>query len=212
MMLTIGLVWARTALLWFFAIGVAVFSWRFMVGGVEATMDFVAYHARLRPIAFFAHVTLAPIALALVPFQLWQGLRQKRVQVHHMLGRLYGMAVLVSGLAGLWLAITTEAGPVAAFGFGLLAVLWLGTTIAGISLAMRGDRIAHQRWMIRSIALTFAAISLRLLIPTSMMLDIEFDTAYPAIAWLCWVPNLVVAELVIRWPRRPMVRLRAPAQ
>lgn len=206
MMLTTGLVWARTALLWFFAIGVAVFSWRFMVGGVEATMEFVAYHAHMRPIAFFAHVVFAPIALALVPFQLWQGLRNRRPLIHRLLGRLYGLSILISGAGGLWLAANTMAGPVAAFGFGLLAVLWLGTTGWGISLAMRGDRVAHRRWMIRSIALTLAAVTLRIQIPVSMMLDIPFDTAYPAIAWLCWVPNLIVAELALRWPNRLVAR------
>lgn len=210
-MLMTGLVRTRTGLLWFFSIGVAVFSWRFMVGGVEATMDFVAYHAQLRPIAFYAHVILAPVALALVPFQVWRGLREKRLQLHRLLGRTYGVAVLISGASGLWLAITTEAGPIAAFGFGLLAVLWLGTTITGIRFAMGGDRMVHRRWMIRSIALTLAAVTLRIQIPASMMLDIPFDTAYPLIAWLCWVPNLIVAELMLRWPRRPAVRLRATA-
>lgn len=210
-MLRTGLEWTRTGLLWFFTIGVAVFSWRFMVGGVEATMEFVAYHAQLRPIAFFAHVILAPVALALVPFQLWQGLRDRRPLVHRLMGRAYGMAVVISGASGLWLAVTTEAGPVAAFGFGLLAVLWLGTTITGIRLAMSGDRIAHRRWMIRSIALTLAAVTLRIQIPVGMMLEIPFDTAYPVIAWLCWVPNLIAAELILRWPRRSTVRLRAPA-
>ena len=203
------IVFLRTALLWVLSLGVALMSWRFMVGGVEATMEFVAYHAQLRPITFFAHVIFAPVALALVPFQLWQGLRNRRPIVHRVLGRLYGLAILISGASGLWLAATTMAGPVAAFGFGLLAVLWLGTTGRGISLAIRGDRVAHRRWMIRSIALTLAAVTLRIQIPMGMMLDIPFDTAYPAIAWLCWVPNLIVAEMIVRWPRRPVVRLRA---
>ena len=113
---------------------------------------------------------------------LWQGLRNRRPIVHRVLGRLYGLAILISGASGLWLAATTMAGPVAAFGFGLLAVLWLGTTGRGISLAIRGDRVAHRRWMIRSIALTLAAVTLRIQIPMGMMLDIPFDTAYPAIA------------------------------
>ena len=86
-MLATGLVWGRTALLWFLTIAVAVFSWRFMVGGVEATMGFVAYHAQLWPIAFFAHVVFAPVALALVPFQLWLGLRNRRPRIHRVLGR-----------------------------------------------------------------------------------------------------------------------------
>ncbi|WP_297111904.1 DUF2306 domain-containing protein [uncultured Devosia sp.] len=201
----------RNALLWVLSLGVALFSWRFMVGGVEATMAFVAYHAQLRPIAFFAHVGFAPIALALVPFQLWQGLRDRRPRVHRALGRIYGLAILISGAGGLWLAINTQAGPVAALGFGLLAVLWLGITGRGIILAMRGDRPAHRRWMIRSIALTLAAVTLRIQLPVSMILDIPMETAYPAIAWLCWVPNLIIAELVLRWPRQPVLKLRAPA-
>jgi len=201
----------RNTLLWVLSLGVALFSWRFMVGGVETTMAFVAYHAQLRPIAFFAHVLFAPLALALVPFQLWQGLRDRRPHAHRALGRIYGLAILISGAGGLWLAVNTQAGPVAALGFGLLAVLWLGVTGWGITLAMRGDRMAHRRWMIRSIALTLAAVTLRIQIPASMMLDIDFDTAYPAIAWLCWVPNLIIAELVLRWPRQPVLTLRAPA-
>ena len=202
----------RIALLWFFALGVALVSWRFMVGGVEATMDFVAYHAQLRPIAFFSHVIFAPVALALVPFQLWQGLRQNRPGVHRLLGRLYGFAIVISGLGGLWLAVTTTAGQVASVGFASLAVVWLATTLWGISLAMRGDRVNHRRWMIRSIALTFSAVTLRLQLPISMVLDIPFYTAYPIIAWLCWVPNLVAAEVILRWPRRPVLKLRAAAQ
>ncbi|MCP8885297.1 DUF2306 domain-containing protein [Devosia sp. XJ19-1] len=200
-MIATTLGWGRNALLWILCLGVALASWRFMVGGVEATMGFVAYHAQMRPIAFFAHVVLAPVALALVPFQLWQGLRQRRPVIHRAIGRTYGIAILISGAGGLWLAITTEAGLVAALGFGLLAMSWLGTTMWGISLAMRGDRAAHRRWMIRSIALTLAAVTLRIYIPLSMALDIPFPTAYPAIAWLCWVPNLVVAEIILRWPK-----------
>jgi uncharacterized membrane protein YozB (DUF420 family) len=186
-------------LTWFFCFGVALFSYRYLVGGVEATMDFVAYHAAIRPMAFYAHVGLAPVALALVPFQLWHGLRRTRPMIHRTLGRLYGIAILISGAGGLWLAINTQAGPIAGWGFSLLALAWLGTTGMGIALAMRGNRAAHRRWMLRSVALTLAAVTLRLYIPLFMAADIPFDTAYSYIAWLCWVPNLVVVELYLRW-------------
>ena len=55
----------------------------------------------------------------------------------------------------------------------------------------------HERWMVRSFALTFAAVTLRLYIPAGQVLGLDFMAAYRAIAWLCWVPNLVVAELLI---------------
>ncbi|MBU1304336.1 MAG: DUF2306 domain-containing protein [Alphaproteobacteria bacterium] len=170
-------------------------------------MPTVAYHATLRPIAFYAHVGLAPIALALVPLQIWRGFRNRHRAIHRLLGRVYGVAVVLSGLGGLWLAATTTSGPVAASGFAVLAVLWVATTIVGIRAAMIGDTRAHQQWMTRSVALTLAAVTLRIYLPLSLVFNLEFATAYTAIAWLCWVPNLLVAEYLIR--RQPRL---VPAQ
>lgn len=206
-MLVSSLGFVRNVALWLLCVGVALVSWRFMVGGVESTMGFVAYHAMARPLAFYAHVVLAPVALALVPFQLWQGLRDRRGAVHRLLGRAYGVSVLASGLGGLWLAATTTAGLVAALGFGLLAVFWVATTAIGIAFAMGADYPSHQQWMTRSIALTLSAVTLRLYLPVPLLLDLDFAQSYTAIAWLCWVPNLLIAEVLIR--RRPSL---IPAQ
>jgi hypothetical protein len=51
--------------------------------------------------------------------------------------------------------------------------------------------------MIRSFALTLAAVALRVYLPSALAAGIEFETAYPIIAWLCWVPNLLVVEFLI---------------
>jgi hypothetical protein len=80
----------------------------------------------------------------------------------------------------------------------MLASCWLGCTIAGWRQAVGRDLPAHRRWMIRSYALTLAAVTLRLYLPLSASLGIPFATAYPAIAWLCWIPNLAAAQWVIR--------------
>jgi hypothetical protein len=66
-------------------------------------------------------------------------------------------------------------------------------------LAIReGDVTRHRRWMVRNFALTFAAVTLRLYLPASAGAGLGFGPAYAAIAWLCWVPNLVVAEWIVR--------------
>jgi len=191
----------RVFLVWFLCFGVGLVSWRFMALGVEASMEFVAYHAIERRWAFFAHVTLAPVALMLMPFQFWQGLRARRPQVHRWIGRSYGVAILLSGVGGLLMALGTQAGPVAGLGFGALALLWLGSTGYGISLARQGRIEAHQRWMIRSAALTFAAVTLRLYLPL-LFATLGPVTGYTLVAWLCWVPNMIVAEWLL-WRRRP---------
>jgi len=57
---------------------------------------------------------------------------------------------------------------------------------------------AHQRWMIRSYALCFAAVTLRLYLPLFLgVFNMEFIPAYKIIAWLCWVPNILIAEIFI---------------
>ena len=81
--------------------------------------------------------------------------------------------------------------------FGLLAVLWLAVTGQAVWLAMQRRIAEHRIWMIRSAALTFAAVTLRLYLPV-LVVTMGFDAGYVAVAWLCWVPNVIVAEWIIR--------------
>jgi len=52
--------------------------------------------------------------------------------------------------------------------------------------------------MIRSFALTFAAVMLRIILPLELASGVPFSTAYKIVSWACWVPNLVVAEWFVR--------------
>jgi len=57
--------------------------------------------------------------------------------------------------------------------------------------------------------MTFAAVTLRLALPLPPLLGVNFLDGYRAISWLCWIANLAVLELYLRWPsRRDMARLR----
>lgn len=191
-----NLVWQ--GMFWTLTLVVAIGSWRWMLGGVALQMEQMLYHEQLRPLVLYTHIICAPVSLVLVPFQLWKGLRNRRPTVHRLLGRLYGGSILLASTSGLWLAITTEAGAYAAWGFGLLAVAWFITTSMGVGLAVRRDFTGHRRWMIRSVAMTMAAVTLRVyIIPTEVM-DFGSPDTYQAIAWLCWVPNLIAAELYLR--------------
>ena len=100
------------------------------------------------------------------------------------------------------MAVGTTAGPAATAGFGSLALVWLIATSNAWRLGMRRDLVAHREWMIRSFVLTFAAVTLRLYLPIAQLLPVELDDAYRAISFLCWAPNLVVAEAYLRKKRR----------
>jgi uncharacterized membrane protein len=161
----------------------------------------------LAPWGLRAHIAASGFAMITGAFQFLKPLRQKAPAVHRWIGRIYVTACTAGGVAGGTIALSSTAGPIAGWGFFMLAILWVPFTLLGWTAAMRRDFIAHERWMIRSFALTFGAVTLRLYLPAVGILDLEFLPAYRIIAWAAWVPNLIVAELWLR--SRPNLRLRA---
>lgn len=186
----LGVLWALTFV-------VVLFSLRFAFVSIEIAQPAMMYHALERPMAFYGHIAGASLALAIVPIQFWTGLRSRRPWLHRWLGRTYGLAILLGGVSGIWLAATTQAGPVASLGFGFLGVVWIWVTANAIRLAIAGDIPRHRRWMIRSAALTLAAVTLRLYLPFLAM-SMGFELGYSLVAWLCWVPNILFAEWLLR--------------
>lgn len=143
------------------------------------------------------HLAAGGVAIVSGALQFNSKLRFGRPSVHRVTGRVYVVAVLLSGTAGGLLAVSSTGGLPGHFGFGLLAVLWVTTAAIAWHRARSGHYSAHRVWMIRSYSLCLAAVTLRLYLPISAALGMPFESAYAAIAWLCWVPNLIVAEWLI---------------
>lgn len=161
------------------------------------------------PYGLVVHAGAAGAALLIGPWQFIRSLRAKRPRLHRWMGRAYVTACLIGGVSGALIAPFTAAGPIAGSGFLALGLAWLWCTTMAYAAATRRDFATHERWMVRSFALTFAAVTLRLYLPISAIAGIEFFPAYRVIAWLCWVPNLAFAELWLR-ARRPR-RVAQPA-
>lgn len=101
------------------------------------------------------------------------------------------------------MAIVSEQGLPTHLGFGILAVLWFGTALQAYRLVLTGNIEAHRQWMIRNYALTLAAVTLRQYLPLMLfVLHWPFPRAYITVSWLCWVPNVLVAEWMIRRRQR----------
>lgn len=142
------------------------------------------------------HVAGAVTALALGSLQFLPGLR--RAGAHRWIGRTYVLGCLIGGVAGLVLALGSSAGPIASAGFGSLAVIWILVNVLGWRAALQGRFAEHRRWMIRFWPLTLAAVTLRLYLSAVLALDLPFLPWYRAISFLCWVPNLMIAEVYLR--------------
>jgi uncharacterized membrane protein len=165
-------------------------------------------------LAFYLHIACGGLALLLSPVQFLARLRARAPRVHRAVGRVALVAIGIAGLAGLVLAPVSLAGPVGTVGFGLLAVLWLTFATTAFRAIRRGDVDSHRRWMVRTFALTYAAVTLRLWLFLLMILqtnlagvdgDTAFHRAYLLVPFLSWVPNLLVAEWYLATRRRHAV-------
>jgi hypothetical protein len=182
--------WSLAALL---SVAVALFSYRYLPRlGLMAPNVMANLFARPW---LDLHVAGAATALLIGSFQFIPALRTRWPGGHRWTGRVYAVGCLGGGLGGLMLALGSTAGPIATAGFGGLGVAWIITTTLGWRAAMQRRLVEHRRWMIRSWALTLAAVTLRLYMLAPGMSSLD---AYRAISFLCWVPNLVAAELYLR--------------
>jgi uncharacterized membrane protein len=147
----------------------------------------------------FLHVAGGVTALVIAPLQFVKRIRDKAPTFHRAIGRTYAIACAVAAPAGFMLAMGTTAGPMAAAGFAIPAILWPLFTYLGVKAAMGSDFDEHRQWMIRSYAITANAIMLRLMLPfAGLVLGIPFLPAYRAISWLSWITTLALAELYLR--------------
>jgi uncharacterized membrane protein len=187
----------------FFAVGVGLYPLAYylfdMSGGFLAGKPASLLSNAVWKASFYTHITLGGVALLTGWSQFMPRFRARHLDFHRALGKVYIASVVLSGAAGLFIAYYATGGVVSALGFSALAVLWVGTTLKAYDVIRKRDPIQHKHWMIRSYALCFAAVTLRLYLPLfAGAFRMEFNDAYRIIAWLCWVPNLIVAELIVR--------------
>ena len=165
--------------------------------GLLATKPKEILTNRLWEVGFYGHIGFGGIALIVGWTQFHAGWRKRWMSMHRALGKVHVVAVILSALCGFYIAIHATGGWVAGLGFSLLAILWFVTTMFAYQSIRIGQVDRHQQWMIYSYALCLAAVTLRIWLPLlSSFLD--FISAYRIVAWLCWLPNLMVAWRVNR--------------
>ena len=161
------------------------------------------------------HVVTAATALLLGVLQLVPRIRARRA-LHRRVGRTFlGVGVVAFGLTGIPLALTTPNGDVTRYGILVPALGWLVCAALGWT-AIRAGRLAdHRAWMIRTYALTFFALTTRMLVPLLIVVQMPFQddrspdavrelvsSTIPYGQWLGWIIDLAIAQYVIHRLRR----------
>ena len=151
-------------------------------------------------IAFFIHVYASMWVLFAGFTQFSSVIQRQNPRLHRILGYVYvGDILLITGPAGLLMGFYANGGIPSRISFILLASGWIYFTAMALKKARQGDFRSHRHYMMRSYALTLSALTLRAWkwgITNSFELP-PMDV-YRAVAWLGWVPNLLLAEWLIR--------------
>jgi hypothetical protein len=193
-------------LLW---IGYIYFSYLLLL----ITLQYIPYHtdvAFLRikqeeivlnhyKIAFFTHVYTSIFLMIFGAFQFSNYIQKQHFKLHRISGRLYvTILLLLSGPSGLIMSYYANGGLFAQISFLLLSTFWMLFTFLSFYFILKKQVIQHQKFAIRSFALTLAAISLRLFkyLFVFFFEPLPMD-AYRIAAWTSWTFNLLIAEVII---------------
>ncbi|WP_246282407.1 DUF2306 domain-containing protein [Flavobacterium agri] len=148
---------------------------------------------------FYIHVYSSIFVLLAGFTQFSSRILHKFPQVHRYNGRLYAYVVLLlSAPSGIYIGFHANGGLMAKISFVLLGALWFWFTWKGVESIRKREIIDHKKWMWRSFALAFSAITLRL---WKVLIVFFFEPnpmdVYKIVAWLGWIPNLLLAEYLL---------------
>ncbi|EJL71514.1 DUF2306 domain-containing protein [Chryseobacterium populi] len=150
-------------------------------------------------ISFFFHIIFGGLALFIGWRQFGNKFRNKRPAVHKVIGKIYVFSAVISSISGIYLGFYANGGLISSLGFICLGVIWFYTTALAVLKIKNGNIQMHQRLMVYSYACAFAAVTLRLWYPLLKSWIGDPGNAYLVVAWLCWIPNLIVAGLINRY-------------
>ena len=118
---------------------------------------------------------------------------------HKNAGKIYIFLILLAAPSGIYMGIFANGGFLSKVSFVILGCLWWFTTFKAYQLARQKKFKEHKQWMWRSFALTISAITLRMwkVIIVYLFHPNPMDV-YQIIAWLGWIPNIILIEYLIR--------------
>jgi uncharacterized membrane protein len=148
--------------LWIFLGLTALFV--FITSEVFLVTDYPMYHAyRLQVIAdrglLIPHTLAGIFALLIGPINFSSRVRERHLELHRVLGRIYVVSVFIGAATGIALAAGRPGLP----GTSMQATAWVVCTTAALITARNRQIVQHRQWMVRSYAVTFTFVSSRVL-------------------------------------------------
>lgn len=118
---------------------------------------------------------------------------------HRNIGKVYIFLILIlAAPSGIYMGFFANGGYLSKISFVILGSLWWFSTYKAYQSARQKRFKEHKQWMWRSFALTLSALTLRIwkVIIVYLFHPNPMDV-YQIIAWLGWIPNILLIEYLI---------------
>jgi len=172
----------------------------FITSELLLVTDYPMYHAyRLQVIAdrhlLIPHTLAGTLALLIGPINFSSRIRQRYLQLHRILGRIYFISVFVGSFTGIALAYGRPGLP----GTSMQAAAWMVCTTAALIAARNRQIAVHRQWMARSYAVTFTFVSSRVfnLVPSYWSHLGDVLSAVGVIAFT--LASILLVDLGLNW-------------
>ncbi|MFN0215309.1 MAG: DUF2306 domain-containing protein [Saprospiraceae bacterium] len=150
-------------------------------------------------VAFYVHITSSWIVMLAGLGQFFPVFVRRWPRIHRWTGMVYIWLILVlAAPSGLVLGFYANSGLSSKVGFVLQSIVWWVVTGLAVREILQKNYLRHAEMMLRSYAITLAAMSLR---TESYLMYYYLETkpieTYLTVTWLSWVGNLLLIECLI---------------
>ncbi|RKN79816.1 DUF2306 domain-containing protein [Ulvibacterium marinum] len=154
-----------------------------------------------------AHFGFAAFTLFVGPLQFVPQIRKNYPKFHRLAGRLYIIGSIVSAITVYVLLATTYELPGAIPSLGLLAAIWLFTTVAAYRFIRKRNVLRHKEFMLRSYVCGLAFVFIRLLPGVHELTGLfsfieDSEMRRTVYEWICWVYPLILVEFWLVWRKQ----------
>ncbi|MDT8346867.1 MAG: DUF2306 domain-containing protein [Flavobacteriaceae bacterium] len=152
------------------------------------------------------HLLGGTLALIIGPFQLSTPFRNRFLNLHRSLGKVFIIAIIIGSLSAIYMSfyVAPQVNISWSISLFVMALVWLASVLMAYR-AIRLKRIQqHKEWMIRAYIITLGFVLFRVLNENSLIRDVmpTFEERGAACIWLSWAVPLFIAEVVLQWHKK----------
>lgn len=150
-------------------------------------------------IGFYPHSIFSGIALLIGWLLFSKKLINKHFRLYLIAAKIYIVATILSAMGIIYIGYFISGGSiVVTTGFISLGLIWFYSSLRAYRYTIEKNLLAQHRMMFYSYAACLSVITLRLWLMLLGSVIIEINLMMMIVAWLSWIPNLIVAFIINR--------------